>query len=444
MTQNNDDNCNIECAGKSIDLRRNRFIEKSKKVHGEKYGYDKVIYVDAQTTVEIYCNVHKEYYKQTPASHVRGTNCPKCTYMKMKKVFASTTKEFIEKSILLHGDKYGYEEVIYTNCGTKVKIYCRKHNDFFVQTPNTHLDGSGCPKCAWERVKTVRAFTNEEFVKKSIDTHGNNFDYADTKYVNSYTKVNVTCKKHNQSFEIRPSYHIHGTGCKVCKSENMKIFREKTTENFIKKSQQIHGNRYNYEKSVYVNKQTPVIIICDFHGDFLQTPPLHYGGAGCYKCRLCPTCQIWRTWGKICDYCQPLDQNKYYMRTKEMKVVDYLRDNYVDHEFIHNKSVGNDCTGTHLFPDIRFDIIKYNLIIEIDEHQHRGAAYSCDEARMYDIIAKLGTPCIFIRYNPDNKLSNEEKLVETIRKYNNIELDDAEWNDYGLIVKYLFYKNIEE
>lgn len=48
-------------------------------------------------------------------------------------------------------------------------------------------------------------------------------------------------------------------------------------------------------------------------------------------------------------------------------------------EFIHNKSIGNDCTSQdrentngHLYPDIRFDLPTYQLIIEIDENKHRG------------------------------------------------------------------------
>ena len=81
-------------------------------------------------------------------------------------------------------------------------------------------------------------------------------------------------------------------------------------------------------------------------------------------------------------------------------MVKFLREKLPDIEFIHNKSVGKDCTYGHLFPDIRFDCDHYQLIVEVDENKHRGADYSCDKQRMYDIIAKLGLPCVFIRYKP--------------------------------------------
>ena len=120
-----------------------------------------------------------------------------------------------------------------------------------------------------------------------------------------------------------------------------------------------------------------------------------------------------------------------------MNIVLYLKNELPDVDFIHNKSVGTDCTGGHLFPDIRYDCITYQLIIEIDENKHRGASYSCDEQRMYDIIAKLGMPCIFIRYNPDSKNSDKEELLKTVKKY--LEKGKDTYNCYGFKCDYMFY-----
>jgi len=91
------------------------------------------------------------------------------------------------------------------------------------------------------------------------------------------------------------------------------------------------------------------------------------------------------------------------------------------------------------FPDIRFDCGYYNLIVEVDEHKHRGSNYKCDERRMHDIIAKLGQPCIFIRYNPDNKKSDINVLLHTVKKYLDLSIDYKEWDMHGFLVEYLFY-----
>jgi hypothetical protein len=59
---------------------------------------------------------------------------------------------------------------------------------------------------------------------------------------------------------------------------------------------------------------------------------------------------------------------------------------------------------------------------------------------MYDIITKLGLPCIFIRYNPDSQESNKEILLQKIKDYLELDVEsDNIWNDYGFEVEYLFY-----
>ena len=58
-----------------------------------------------------------------------------------------------------------------------------------------------------------------------------------------------------------------------------------TTEEFIKKAQAVHGDRYDYSKVVYANSSTEVCIICPEHGKFWQLPSNHLKGHGCVKCR---------------------------------------------------------------------------------------------------------------------------------------------------------------
>ena len=57
-----------------------------------------------------------------------------------------------------------------------------------------------------------------------------------------------------------------------------------TTEEFVKRSQEKHGDKYNYSKTIYINKDTPVCIICPIHGEFWQRPASHLSGIGCRKC----------------------------------------------------------------------------------------------------------------------------------------------------------------
>jgi hypothetical protein len=70
----------------------------------------------------------------------------------------------------IHNDLYNYNYVLYVNDTTPVKIECVKHG-IFNQVPNVHLSGHGCIFCSG-RYK----YTNEEFIEKSILTHGKKYE----------------------------------------------------------------------------------------------------------------------------------------------------------------------------------------------------------------------------------------------------------------------------
>lgn len=55
----------------------NSFIEKSTKIHGDKYDYSKVNFINNRTKVIIICREHGEF-KQRPSDHYYGNGCPVC------------------------------------------------------------------------------------------------------------------------------------------------------------------------------------------------------------------------------------------------------------------------------------------------------------------------------------------------------------------------------
>lgn len=422
----------------------NEFIKKAKKKHGELYDYTKVEYYNAKTNVIIICKKdgHGEFHKR-PDNHLSGQGCTKCALeiKKGKKIIYNriphnkyTLDQFIKKANTVHQNTYNYSKTEYINTKKNVIIICPVHGEF-QQIAGSHLQGSGCNKCAIIKSHNLQRKSQEQFITDAIKIHGNDkYDYNKVKYVSNRIKVTINCKIHGD-FDQLPWNHLK-YGCSDCSNDALKL----TLSEFIEKSNIVHNNKYEYKNSKYINTRSNITITCKKHGDFEQIANTHLRGKGCTKCVSCPKCQLWKTNGVLCVYCKPLKQNKLYQKTKEIAVVKFLKDNLPNNEFIHNKSVGKDCTDGHLFPDILFDCDYYNLIVEIDEHKHRGADYKCDEKRMYDIIAKLGLPCIFIRYNPDNKKSDKNILLNSVKKYLELKSnDDIVWDDYGFKVEYLFY-----
>ena len=203
-------------------ISREEFIAKAREVHGDKYDYSKVDYVNNSTKVIIICPEHGEF-EQTPANHLYGCGCSKCAYEFNGNTRRLTKDEFITKAREIHGDKYDYSKVNYVNNRTKVLIICPKHGEF-EQTPSNHLYGYGCPICAGNQL-----MNKEEFITKAREVHGDKYDYSKVNYINAQTKVTITCPEHGD-FEQRPGTHLFGSGCPSCKESHL----EKELRNIFK------------------------------------------------------------------------------------------------------------------------------------------------------------------------------------------------------------------
>jgi hypothetical protein len=133
--------------------KQQNFITKAKKVHGDKYDYSQAEYTKPHVKVKIICKEHGVFL-QTPSAHLRGQQCRFCSYGSM------TTKQFIEKAKKVHGDKYDYSQTKYANLNKKVSITCKEHGSFNMISSN-HLKGGGCPFCGRRKKLTTESFTEK-------------------------------------------------------------------------------------------------------------------------------------------------------------------------------------------------------------------------------------------------------------------------------------------
>ena len=188
-----------------------------------------------------------------------------------------TTAKFIEKSRAIHGDRYDYSKVEYLASETKICIICKKHGEFW-QTPHRHLMGDNCPKCG-----PKAKIDSELFEEKARKKHGDRYDYSKVNYIDSKTKVCIICPEHGEFWQ-NPIAHINMNGCPVCSAIEGGVKNRIKKDDFIKRSNEIHCNTYEYDKVEYITNNVPVIITCKTHGDFKQTPSKHLQGHGCPIC----------------------------------------------------------------------------------------------------------------------------------------------------------------
>jgi len=129
----------------------------------------------------------------------------------------------------------------------------------------------------------MKRLTPHEFIKKAKSIHGDRYDYSRIKYVYATEKVSITCKEHGL-FLQSPLNHLKGQGCPKCARNLISDRNRASVGHFINKANNIHNNKYNYDKVDYKNARTKVIITCSTHGDFTQTPTNHLRNHGCPVC----------------------------------------------------------------------------------------------------------------------------------------------------------------
>jgi len=205
-----------------------------------------------------------------------------------------------------------------------------------------HLSGSRCKLCADEIGSEKRKYTKEEFLQLAKEVHPNNLDdYSLIDYVNLSTKINIKCNIHGIIPPQLPSDHLQGHRCSKCGKDKLSLQFRLTLDDFIKRSNIIHNNFYDYSEVKYINTETKVDIKCPLHGIFPQTPHNHLNGTKC------PTC-----------------------KTKtESKLLEKIKNIYPT---IQPQLRTNWCKNKKTDRCLPFDFVieKYKIIIELDGLQH--------------------------------------------------------------------------
>lgn len=225
----------------------------------------------------------------------------------------------------------------------------------------------------------MKRLTNNQFIEQVEIKHDYFYDYSLVQYVNRRTKINIICPEHGL-FQQLAGAHAMGNGCPSC-SKNNKL----TTESFIYKAKEIHGDKYDYSLSEYVNTYTKIKITCDKHGVFEQRPNDHLSTRGC----------------PICN-----------MSKGEIKLIEILTNNNI--QFVHQKRFP-DCKNVKPLP-FDFYLPTHNLCIEYHGRQH------------YEPVKAFGGEANFLKTIHNDKIKkqycqdNKIKLI-TIKYTDNIVLN---------------------
>ena len=307
--------------------------------------------------------------------------------------------QFVSQANIVHDTKYDYSLVEYVNVHTPVTIICPIHGKF-EKRPVKHISNKeGCPTCSkLNRIRNKTLFKSFNDVCSIANTiHQNKYEYLqliqhNQEYVTTNDILLINCIHHGK-FKQTINKHIYQTtGCRQCFTEYNRQQQSKTTEQFVLDSIKVHGQRYSYENTQYINSHTNVTITCPDHGNFSINPANHIlKQQGC----------------NICAASGP-----------ELIIRQYLIDNNIKFEYQYKL---DGCVSPITQRPLKYDfyIPSYSMIIEYDgiyhyqpiDHGNGQQDHNFKKQQLYDTIKnqyaeQVGITLIRIPYN-DNLTINE-------------------------------------
>lgn len=328
------------CSKCTVEHKREAYAKKQEAYVSElseKAPHIKVIgtYVNAFTHITHYCTKHNHYWEACPHEVLQKLRCPICG-MELYQRKRRKTHEAYVKEVALKNPSI---EVVgkYVNSKTKITHYCKVHNCFWDTTPNSILNGCGCPMCRLDKFKKTRTKTHEEYLQLLNEVNPEIIPLEN--YVTATTKILHYCKRHDLKWETTPYNVLNlACGCPECLKEKISEKNRKSHEQYLLDLKDKKIDVMVVDE--YINSSTPIKHKCVKCG---------------YEWYSNPTCVLN---SKGCPHCA--------MSKGEKSIKDWLIDNNIEY---YSQYKYEDCKDRRPLP-FDFYLPKYNLCIEYQGKQH--------------------------------------------------------------------------
>lgn len=247
-------------------LENIEFFKRAVETHGDTYLYDRVDVKGTSINIKIGCKYHG-YFMQQPRAHISGQGCPQCGRKSAGETKSMKFDEFVERSNLIHGNRYEYISENYNSLDSIISITCI-HHGIFSQRARDHLSGRGCPCCGLLSRSAKRKSNTKLFIEKSLLVHGDKYSYEDSVYIRHNKKIDIFCKKHG-IFSQSVAGHLSGSGCPQCSSSGIskceiEWLNMLNIPKYFRNQRIIIGEKLYKPDAVDIQNK----IIYEFNGDF--------------------------------------------------------------------------------------------------------------------------------------------------------------------------------
>lgn len=255
------------------------FIEKAVKIHGDRYDYSRIrSYSKNSIKLPIVCKDHGIFMMSANSHLSQRQNCPRCAKEKCRQNLILDVEILKQRLNGLHDNFYQYHYNTYQAMTKKMKITCPLHGDFW-QIPSNHLRGETCKLCANKRIADSKFKGFDYFLTKSKEQHGDKYDYSESEYIGSHSKIKIICPKHGPFEIVAKSHMLYGFGCRRC-SDSKTITKCDQWLNYLKipnNKREVYAKLIKSNKNYYFDAYDPdTNTVYEFHGNYFHGNPRIY------------------------------------------------------------------------------------------------------------------------------------------------------------------------
>lgn len=275
------DNGDCPSCGKNVHkLDFNTYFRRLEEKFGDKFDFSiaKTEFVDTNSKLTVKCNSCGNTFVVNANQLLHKTQkCPLCE----TKTHKFTNEEFIERLKEKFGDRFDYSKVNYVNSRSEVTLICNNCGTEFQKNAKWILNQKNpCTGCDYKN----KDLNKRKFLDRVKNKFGDKLSFTEIDYKNAKCDIKVHCNECGYDFNTTPDFLI-GTkfGCPNC----ARINSRKTVEEFIAKSREKHGDKYEYDRVTDLPEglETYVEIYCNqCKKYFRQKAKMHINGCGCQSC----------------------------------------------------------------------------------------------------------------------------------------------------------------
>ena len=261
------------------------FLQRARRIHGDKYNYGRAVYLTAKEPIIITCpkKGHGDW-PTTASNHLHKTHprgCPSCGGS-----LPYTFETFVTQAMKVHGNSFEYPMQELINARTKITVICKRSGHVRRQTPDSHLSGNGCKQCA-DIDRAASQLMAERDVNKRLQIlcrgSGSKVKLVSGSFRGMNKKAAVECSKHDlQAPRVMTSMLSGGHPCLDCAQTRHFVGYTSTSAKFV--LERHFENKYQIVKFKYEGKKTPITLICKKHGKWTIQFSSYPRSRGCPDC----------------------------------------------------------------------------------------------------------------------------------------------------------------